>query len=148
MKTEILYRPSYSLAVVELAPSESIQVEAAAMVSMSQGISLETSLGGGLLSALKRSILGGESFFMNEYRAPAGGGKIMLAPALPGDIVARELQNGHPARAIRVIPGLLEWHSGGHQVGRRQDFFRQRGLVYAQMLWHGRTAAVQLWRDP
>lgn len=99
MQTEIMYRPSYSLAVVKLQPNESIRVEAGAMVSMSDGIALETKAAGGILASLTRSLLAGESFFMNEYRAPAAGGTIMLAPALPGDMVVVE-QDGE--RALMV----------------------------------------------
>ena len=102
MQTEIIYRPSYSLAVVKLQPNESIRAEAGAMVSMSDGITLETKAAGGILASLARSLLAGESFFMNEYRAPAAGGTIMLAPALPGDMVVLE-QDGE--RALMVQSG-------------------------------------------
>ena len=87
MQIQILYRPSYSLAVVKLDPGETIRTEAGAMVSMTPGMRLETKAQGGLLASLKRSVLGGESFFVNSYRAPAQGGEITLAPALPGDMV-------------------------------------------------------------
>lgn len=87
MQTEILFRPSYSLAKVTLTANEKIRTEAGAMVSMSADLSVETQARGGLLSSLARTVLGGESFFLNTYSAPAGGGEITLAPALPGDIV-------------------------------------------------------------
>jgi uncharacterized protein (TIGR00266 family) len=85
MNTEILYRPSYSLAVVKLAPNEKIRVDSGAMVSMSQGVGIETKAAGGLFKSLTRSMLGGESFFQNFFQAPAQGGEITLAPDLPGD---------------------------------------------------------------
>jgi len=93
MEIEIRYQPSYSLAVTRLAPGETIQVEGGAMVGMSAGITLETKAKGGILKSLTRSVLGGESFFVNTYRAPAQGGELLLAPALPGDMVVRELHN-------------------------------------------------------
>lgn len=92
MQTQILYRPAYSLAVVKLDPRETIQVEAGSMVSMTPGIAIQTTMSGGLVGALKRSILGGESFFMNTYQAPAQGGEITLAPALPGDLVEQDMR--------------------------------------------------------
>jgi uncharacterized protein (TIGR00266 family) len=85
MNIEILYRPSYSLAVVKLAPNEKIRVDSGAMVSMSQGITIETKAAGGFLKSLTRSVLGGESFFQNFFQASAQGGEITLAPDLPGD---------------------------------------------------------------
>ena len=93
MQTEILYRPSYSLAVVKLNPNETLQVEGGAMVSMTPDLKLETKAKGGILKSLARSVLGGESFFMNTYTAPSEGGEITLAPALPGDVQLMELQN-------------------------------------------------------
>lgn len=62
MESEILYQPSYSLARVKLNAGEAITAEAGAMVSISEGITIETSVKGGLLAGLKRSFLGGESF--------------------------------------------------------------------------------------
>ena len=47
MRTEIIYRPSYSLAVVKLDSGESIQVEGGAMVGMTPGMQMETKARGG-----------------------------------------------------------------------------------------------------
>ncbi|MBN1151986.1 MAG: TIGR00266 family protein [Dehalococcoidia bacterium] len=90
MNHEILYGPSYSLARVGLEAGEEINAESGAMVSMSAGIEMQTSVKGGLMSGLKRSILGGESFFINTFRANSAG-EVTFAPPLPGDITHREL---------------------------------------------------------
>lgn len=94
MRCQILYQPSYSLAVVYVAPGEEIQAESGAMVSMSSNIELDTEMKGGFFGALGRSVLGGESFFTSKYRAQGAPGELTLAPTLPGDIGALELQ-GH-----------------------------------------------------
>jgi len=93
MEHEVLYRPSYSLLRVSLLQGEAIAAEAGAMVSMSSGIEIETKAKGGIFGALKRSVLGGESFFVNTFRAERPG-EITLAPTLPGDIHAVELSGG------------------------------------------------------
>lgn len=93
MEIEITNRPSYSLAVARLSSNERIRAEAGAMVSMSAGISIETKAEGGFLKSLGRAALGGESFFQNFFMAPAQGGEITLAPALPGDMMLIELRN-------------------------------------------------------
>jgi uncharacterized protein (AIM24 family) len=74
MQVEIVYRPAFSLAVVTLQPGERIRAEAGSMVSMSDGVSLETSAGGGIMAALKRSLLGGGRAFssMTTRRRPRG----------------------------------------------------------------------------
>lgn len=93
MQIETMYRPSYSLAKVQLQPNEGLIAEAGAMVGMSSSIQVETKMRGGLLKSLARSVLGGESFFVNTFRANEKGGELLLAPTLPGDIFYTELNN-------------------------------------------------------
>jgi uncharacterized protein (TIGR00266 family) len=85
MDVQLKHKPSYTLAVVTLGGSEAIRVEPGAMVSYSEGVSTETKMEGGLFGGLKRMV-GGESFFVNTWTAPAQGGEITLAPSLPGDM--------------------------------------------------------------
>lgn len=92
MDIEILHRPSYSLAVTKLSPNERIRAEAGAMVSMSNGVNIETKAEGGLFKSLGRAVLGGESFFQNFFVASAQGGEVTLAPELPGDMMLLELR--------------------------------------------------------
>jgi uncharacterized protein (TIGR00266 family) len=95
MDIEILYQPSYSIARVTLKPNEGVRAEAGAMVSMTAGIQVETSLRGGFLKSLTRSMLGGESFFTNTFRS-ATGGEMMFAPTLPGDIAVLQVEPQTP----------------------------------------------------
>ena len=92
MKTEIFYAPSYSLAVVSLAPGEVIQAESGAMVSMTEGVDMQTSSKGGLLKGLKRAALGGESMFINTFTAQREA-QITMAPAFPGDVRQMRLEH-------------------------------------------------------
>ncbi len=92
MKHQILYQPSYSLAVVSLDQGEQIMTESGAMVSMSPTIKLEAKMsGGGLMGAVK-SAVGGESLFRTTFTAEGGPGEITLAPATVGDIMPVELR--------------------------------------------------------
>jgi uncharacterized protein (TIGR00266 family) len=129
MRVEILYRPSFSMAQITLAPSEEIRVEAGSMVSMSPGVSIDTRVQGGLLKSLARSMLGGESFFMNTYKAPANGGMIGVAPALPGDLFTLELA-GH---SLLVQSGSYVASSMGINIdtkwGGAKTFFASEGLI-------------------
>jgi len=93
IKTELLYQPSYSLARVTMDQGDQLRAEAGAMVSMNGAVSIETRATGGFLKSLKRSVLGGESFFMNTFHATANGAEVTLAPSLPGDISTFDLQN-------------------------------------------------------
>lgn len=93
MQVEVLYRPSYSVAKVNLLPNEAIQAEGGAMVGMGGDLTVETKMQGGLLKSLARSVLGGESFFTNWFRAGARGGEVLLAPTLSGDVFTTNLTN-------------------------------------------------------
>jgi uncharacterized protein (TIGR00266 family) len=129
MEVNVQHRPSYALAVAQLEPSESIQVEAGSMVGMSAGVQVETKARGGLLKSLARSMLGGESFFINTYRAPSQGGQVMLAPALPGDIVVRQLEG----ETLLVQSGSYVASSENVDVstgwGGAKTFFAREGLI-------------------
>ena len=129
MQTEILYRPSYSLAVVKLSPNESIQVEGGAMVSMTPNLKMETKARGGVFKSLARSVLGGESFFMNTYTAPSEGGEVTLAPSLPGDISVLELKG----ETIMLQSGSYIASSPSIEVdtswGGAKSFFGGEGFI-------------------
>src|SRR5882724_226542 len=89
---EVLHQPSFSLAVVQLQPEQSIQAEAGAMVSMSANIELQSQMTGRLFGAIKRAA-GGESAFVSTFTARGEPGKVTFAPGAPGDIAAIELNN-------------------------------------------------------
>ncbi len=93
IKTDLLYQPSYALARVTMDQGDQLRAEAGAMVSMNGNVRIETQATGGLLKSLKRSVLGGESFFMNTFHATANGAEVTLAPHLPGDIATFRMEN-------------------------------------------------------
>ena len=134
MKHEILYKPSYSLAVLSMERGEDIVAESGAMVSMSSGISIETAARGGLLGGLTRKFLGGESFFMNTFHADEAG-EITLAPPLPGDVLHMEMRN----ETIMVTSGAYlacsKEISVDTQWGGAKTFFSKEGLFLLRV--HG-----------
>ncbi len=129
MKIDILYKPSYAMGVITLGSNEEVNVEAGSMVGMSAGVTLETRATGGLLRSLGRSLLGGESFFQNCYRAPEGGGEIIVAPPLPGDLFTLNLQD----EPLMVQSGAYVASESGIEVttrwGGARTFFASEGLI-------------------
>jgi len=127
METKILYKPSYSMAQVTLSSGEEIRAEAGAMVSMSDEVSIETKMKGGFLKALSRSVLGGESFFMNTYKAPNNDGQINLSTPLPGDMFVLNLdkpmlvQSGSYVASEMSVEIDTKW-------GGAKTFFASEGL--------------------
>ncbi|MCP4608347.1 MAG: TIGR00266 family protein [Planctomycetes bacterium] len=136
MEHEVLYRPSYSLLKIKLRQGEAVSAEAGAMVSMSSSIEIKTAAKGGIFGALKRSVLGGESFFMNTFMA-ADSGEVTFAPTLPGDIHALELkgqsfyaQSGSYIASAPDIQVDTKW-------GGAKTFFSREGLFLLKMTGTG-----------
>ena len=137
MKIDIQYRPAYSLAIVDLDAGESVQAESGAMVSMTGNIAIETAMKGGLLGAVKRKILGGESLFANTYTAQGAPGQITLAPSLPGDVGTLTLQgetmfiqSGSDLAGSASIDLDTQW-------GGARSFFGSEGLFLLRASGHG-----------
>ena len=86
--------PGCTAARVDLTGGETCTTEGGAMIAMSGSMTVTTTThkrgSGGLLAAAKR-MLAGESIFLNHYTAPASGGHLYLASALPGDMTTLEL---------------------------------------------------------
>lgn len=127
MKYEVKYGPSYALGIISLDAGEKVQAETGAMVSMSDSIKIETGMKGGILGGLKRSVLGGESFFLNTFEAEQPG-EVTIAPALPGDIIALDLagqtllvQSGSFLAATPDVEIDTKWGGG-------KTFFSREGL--------------------
>ena len=90
MRHEISYRPTFAQLHVSLDRGEAVRAESGAMLGHTPGIDIETGASGGFLGSLKRSVFGGESFFLNTFAAREPG-SVTFAPRLPGDVVERDL---------------------------------------------------------
>jgi len=136
LQTEILYSPAYAAAKLTLGAGETVRAESGAMLAMSPGIAMETSTQGGVLKGLRRSILGGESFFMNTFTAQADGAELWLAPSLPGDMVSWPIDG-----TLFVQSGSFVASSAGVDVdsnwGGAKTFFSREGLFILRVSGQG-----------
>lgn len=128
MKIDIAYSPSFAVGRVTLDSGESAKGEAGAMMAMTSTVEIETSTQGGIMKGLKRSVLGGESFFMNTFTAAGPDAEIVFAPALPGDIVHWELAD----KTVYLQSGSYLASSMGIDIdskwGGAKTFFSKEGL--------------------
>jgi uncharacterized protein (TIGR00266 family) len=128
MRTDIQFSPAYAMATIHLDPGEQVQAEAGAMMAMTPGIGIETSTRGGVFKGLKRSVLGGESFFLNTFTASQAGDHVIVAPALPGDVVVWPLTGGTvylQSGSYLAAPGSIDVDS---KWGGSKTFFSKEGL--------------------
>lgn len=135
------HKPSYGIAIVTLAPNETIEAEPGSMVSHTSGIQVDTTMKGGLMGGFKR-MLGGENFFQNQYTAPSNGGEMMFAPALPGDMMTIEVQAGNDfllqSGAYVVSETSVEVDS---TWGGSKGFFGSGSLIMLKLSGAGKVIA-------
>ncbi|MEM2181220.1 MAG: TIGR00266 family protein [Nitrososphaerota archaeon] len=95
MNFDIKHRPSYALLEVKLEPNESIRAEAGAMTYMSPNIDVRTVMReSSFIETLGLKLLGGQSFFVNEYAAKYSSGVVGLVSAPLGDIAHLVVSDG------------------------------------------------------
>lgn len=92
MEYEIKYKPSYAMLVVSLDPGETITAESGAMTYMDTTIEAHTrKREKSILGSLGLSIIGGQSFWVNDYTATSRPGNVALVAAPVGDIETLEI---------------------------------------------------------
>lgn len=81
MQHQIEFGPAFAWLKVQLAPNETIQAEAGAMVRHTPGLQIDTRLNAGrnagigakikaFFAAFARKFLGGETMFVNDFHGP------------------------------------------------------------------------------
>lgn len=143
MQTEIRHQPAFAVARLTLANGESVKAETGAMAAMSAGISIEAKMEGGLFKALKRSALGGDSFFVTTYAASADNAWVDVAANLPGDIAVIEVSSD---RGLAVTKG--SWLANETSVtmdtkwGGGNNLFGGEGGFIAHMTGQGKVVVA------
>ncbi|MEJ2241709.1 MAG: TIGR00266 family protein [Candidatus Bathyarchaeota archaeon] len=103
---KIKYKPSYSMLVVNLDPNESVTAEAGAMTYMEPNIEVNTrKREKSFLGTLGLSLLGRQSFFVNDYKAKDNPGEVAFVSAPVGDIETLEVKpnNGYIIQSSSYI---------------------------------------------
>jgi len=100
--------------VVKLEPNESVTAEAGAMTYMEPNIDVKTRMRErSLLGTLGLTLLGRQSFFVNDYRANEGAGEVAFVSAPVGDIETLEVKpnQGYIIQVLHILhlPKTLNW---------------------------------------
>jgi uncharacterized protein (TIGR00266 family) len=130
--------PAYTVLKVFLEPGEEVHAEPGALMLLRGDVDVKTS-SGGLAKALARRLLGGESFFINTYRARSSA-EIWFVPPLPGDVEAIDLRGDE--WIIQDTSYLA--HSGDIDIGAKFTGFR--GLIAeGEFFWLNAKGSGTLW---
>ncbi len=137
MNYDITSRPDFSCIKIELQDGERIMAEAGAMIAMSPAIHIQTSARGGAFGSLKRSFLGGESFFMNTFTAEGASGEIYFSPPTSGDAWSLDIDN----HAYILSTGAYICSTPGIELdskwGGARAFFSGEGLFFLKAAGNG-----------
>lgn len=129
MEYQIKYSPAYALLEVSLDPKEVIVAESGAMVYMSPQIAVKTRKREkkSLWKSIKTTVLGAESFFVNEYIAEKGPGKVGFVPAPVGDIKPFEVKagKGFILQKSAYVASTIDVHLDTEWQGFKKGLFGQ-----------------------
>ncbi len=131
MQVEVRHNPAFAVARCTLANGEHAKVESGAMAAMSDGITLDAKMEGGFMKALRRSALGGNSFFVTTYTSSVDGGWVDVAAVLPGDITVIESTPDRPLAVTRGswLANEQSLEMDTHWGGRSNLFGGEGGFV-------------------
>jgi uncharacterized protein (TIGR00266 family) len=105
------------------------------MLAMSSTVDIEARTGG--IGKIVGRLLAGESMFQSRFVAARGGGEVMLAPALPGDVQAIRLEGD----AYLLTSGAFLAASDGLEVNSRT---RLKNFLVGESLFMLRVAGSGL----
>ena len=126
MDIAVRHNPGFAVARCMLSSGETVRAESGAMMATSAGVLIEAKATGGLMKSIRRSVLGGESFFITSYTAPAGGGWVDCAARLPGDIVGFPVTDG-----LNITRGSYLCSDGDVQIDTSWGGFKNPPVVRA-----------------
>lgn len=140
MRHEITHGPSFAMLRVDLNPGDKVTAEAGAMVARHRQVVMNVRMNAGhgegflgtlsgLLVATVRKVVGGETFFVNEFSAEQVPGSVWFAPTIAGQITHRRM-NGE---TLVLSTGAFLASAG--DIDMRLKFGGLRGLLAREGLF-------------
>lgn len=94
MKAELAGNPDFGNIRFVLDQGETVLVESGAMAAMDTDVQVESQMMGGLVPAVMRKVLAGETLMMGQYTARRAGSRLQVSPPIPGEVVHRPVLPG------------------------------------------------------
>lgn len=147
MHSEILGNPDFGSVRLLLDSGESVLVESGAMSSMDDHIDVQVQLLGGLLPAVGRKLLAGESLLVGHYQSKAPQQRLSFAPAIPGQVLHRSMQG----ERLILCPGSFMACTNGIRLstifGGLRAIFSGEGMFFIEVsgtgeLWYNAYGAI------
>ncbi len=144
---EITHGPSCAMLRVDLSPGQSVVAEAGSMVARHQAVEMEVKLNASpstgfiekliaLFVAFIRRILGGETFFVNEF-STAQPGSVWISPVTLGQVTHRRMQG----ETLVLSAGAYLAHRGDLNMklrfGGLRGILSKEGAFFLELSGHG-----------
>lgn len=145
---EVTHGPSFAMLRVDLSPGQILIAEAGSMVARHKSVNMDVKMNAGpgaglfakmraFLIALIRRFVGGETFFVNHFTAPAPGGSVWVAPTMSGQVRHRRLDG----ETLTLSTGAYVASMGDLQMnmkfGGLKSLFAKEGAFFLQLSGHG-----------
>jgi len=137
MVFETKFKGSYCILNVFLDYGEKIIAEPGSMISIRGDVEISTSTRG-IFKALKRTLLGGENFFLNTYTSKSNS-IISRAPRLPGVIEIVEVNNPLLIQSTSFL-AAQENIDIDTKFGGLKSFFASEGFFFLKLNGFGQAA--------
>jgi len=140
LEYEIKYKPSYSMLVVKLEANESVTAEAGAMTYMNPNIDVKTRRREkSILGTIGLKLMGGQSFFVNDYTAQQNPSEVAFVSSPVGDIETLEVKpnQGYIIQSSSYIASTQNVELDIKWQGFTKGLFGQ-GLFMIKVSGHGK----------
>ncbi len=136
MKTEIIERKGYDYVRAFIEPEEEIYAQPGSLMYMNGDVRIETKSFGGIFKGIKRSLFGGETFFINRFIAISNA-ELWFSPSYPGEILEIPL-NGEE---LFVRDGAYLLNTGNIEIDTKffglKGIFSRGGLFWLKLRGYG-----------
>ena len=147
MQADLKGNPDFGHIHFNLESGDTLLIESGAMAAMDNNLTMETQLTGGWIPALMRKFLAGESLLQGKYSVKDGSGRIVVSPAIPGQVLHRKMQE----RSIFLTAGSFLACTPGVKMdtvfGGIQALFSGEGMFFLKVsgqgdLWYNAYGSI------
>lgn len=147
MDVEVAGNPDFGYLRFLLDTGDSIYVESGAMSSMDEGIAVSVHMLGGVLPAIARKLLAGESLLVGRYQAQRPGQRFSAVSAIPGCIAHKTLTGDSLILTAGSFMACTEGISLATIFGGLKAMFSGEGMFFIKAqgtgeLWFNAYGAI------
>lgn len=147
MQTEIVGNPDFGHLKMVLDRGDSVYVESGAMSAMDDDIKVEVKMLGGVVPAVARKLLAGESLLVGKYSSNGTAQRLNISPAIPGQVMHRKLQGETYLMQAGSFMACTDGVNLGTVFGGLKAIFSGEGMFFLKVsgsgdLWYNSYGSI------